>query len=177
MSDKATSKSTSQLATLIQMGKEQGYLTYAEVNDQLPASITESDQIEDIVQMLTDVGIKIFESAPDDDDILMMLTDAAGELSWNRLRLGWLMPESEQLVSENAQFVDRKLERMHGSRGSKVRKASRARSRRRKNGAGLKFDMDYGPFFGDGVGEGGVVVTETDADVAATFFTRASRSL
>ena len=71
MTDKAASQSTSQLATLIQMGKEQGYLTYAEVNDQLPASITESDQIEDIVQMLTDVGIKIFESAPDDDDILM----------------------------------------------------------------------------------------------------------
>jgi len=71
MTDKAASQSTSQLATLIQMGKEQGYLTYAEVNDQLPASITESDQIEDIVQMLTDVGIKIFESAPDADDILM----------------------------------------------------------------------------------------------------------
>ena len=71
MSDKAASQSTSQLATLIQMGKDQGYLTYAEVNDQLPASITESDQIEDIVQMLMDVGIKIFESAPDDDDILM----------------------------------------------------------------------------------------------------------
>ena len=71
MSDKSVSNSTSQLATLIQMGKEQGYLTYAEVNDQLPDSITESDQIEDIVQMLTDVGIKIFESAPDADDILM----------------------------------------------------------------------------------------------------------
>lgn len=71
MKDKSVSTSTSQLATLIQMGKEQGYLTYAEVNDQLPESITESDQIEDIVQMLTDVGIKIFESAPDDDDILM----------------------------------------------------------------------------------------------------------
>lgn len=71
MTDKAASQPTSQLATLIQMGKEQGYLTYAEVNDQLPASITESDQIEDIVQMLTDVGIKIFESAPDADDILM----------------------------------------------------------------------------------------------------------
>lgn len=71
MNDKSISKSTSQLATLIQMGKEQGYLTYAEVNDQLPESITESDQIEDIVQMLTDVGIKIFESAPDADDILM----------------------------------------------------------------------------------------------------------
>ncbi|AOY42576.1 MULTISPECIES: RNA polymerase sigma factor RpoD [Psychrobacter] len=71
MNDKSVSQSTSQLATLIQMGKEQGYLTYAEVNDQLPDSITESDQIEDIVQMLTDVGIKIFESAPDADDILM----------------------------------------------------------------------------------------------------------
>ncbi len=71
MNDKSVSKSTSQLATLIQMGKEQGYLTYAEVNDQLPDSITESDQIEDIIQMLTDVGIKVFESAPDADDILM----------------------------------------------------------------------------------------------------------
>ena len=68
-------------------------------------------------------------SLENDDDILMMLTDAAGDLPWNRLHLGWLVPESEQLVSENAQFVYRKLERMHGSRGSKVRKASRARSR------------------------------------------------
>ncbi len=63
--------STSQLATLIQMGKEQGYLTYAEINDQLPDSVTESDQIEDIIQMLSDVGIKIFEIAPDEDDIML----------------------------------------------------------------------------------------------------------
>lgn len=63
--------STSQLATLIQMGKEQGYLTYAEINDQLPDSVTESDQIEDIIQMLSDVGIKIFEVAPDEDDIML----------------------------------------------------------------------------------------------------------
>lgn len=77
MTDKPASQSTSQLATLIQMGKEQGYLTYAEVNDQLPASITESDQIEDIVQMLTDVGIKIYELAPDADDILM--NDESGD--------------------------------------------------------------------------------------------------
>ena len=41
--------STSQLATLIQLGKEQGYLTYAEINDQLPESVTESDQIDDII--------------------------------------------------------------------------------------------------------------------------------
>ncbi|MDO4441627.1 MAG: RNA polymerase sigma factor region1.1 domain-containing protein, partial [Moraxella sp.] len=63
--------SNSQLATLIQLGKEQGYLTYAEVNDQLPESVTESDQIEDIVQMLTDVGIPIYEVAPDEDDIIL----------------------------------------------------------------------------------------------------------
>lgn len=63
--------STSQLATLIQLGKEQGYLTYAEINDQLPESVTESDQIDDIIQMLTDVGIKIFETAPDEDDIML----------------------------------------------------------------------------------------------------------
>ncbi len=70
-------QSTSQLATLIQLGKEQGYLTYAEINDQLPESVTESDQIEDIIQMLTDVGIKIFETAPDEDDI--MLSDDADD--------------------------------------------------------------------------------------------------
>lgn len=69
--------SNSQLATLIQLGKEQGYLTYAEVNDQLPESVTESDQIEDIVQMLIDVGIPIYEVAPDEDDIL--LTDASND--------------------------------------------------------------------------------------------------
>lgn len=64
-------QSTSQLATLIQLGKEQGYLTYAEINDQLPDSVTESDQIEDIIQMLSDVGIKIYETAPDEDDIML----------------------------------------------------------------------------------------------------------
>lgn len=69
--------STSQLATLIQLGKEQGYLTYAEINDQLPESVTESDQIDDIIQMLTDVGIKIFETVPDEDDI--MLSDDADD--------------------------------------------------------------------------------------------------
>jgi ankyrin repeat protein len=114
-------------------------------------------------------------SLENDDDILMMLTDAAGDLSWNRLRLGWMVPESEQLVSEQAQFEYRRLERMQGSRGSKVRKASRAKSRRRREGTGFKFDFDYGPYFGDGVGRGGVVKTESEKDVAGMFFTRASR--
>ncbi|WP_272910276.1 RNA polymerase sigma factor RpoD [Acinetobacter nectaris] len=59
---------TSQVAALISRGKEQGYLTYAEVNDHLPDSITESEQIEDIIQMLQDVGIPVHERAPETDD-------------------------------------------------------------------------------------------------------------
>ncbi|WP_066800236.1 RNA polymerase sigma factor RpoD [Moraxella oblonga] len=59
------------LPALIQLGKEQGYLTYAEINDQIPDSVTDSDQVEDIIAMLTDVGIPIYETAPDEDDILL----------------------------------------------------------------------------------------------------------
>ena len=54
---------TSQVAALISRGKEQGYLTFAEVNDHLPDSITESEQIEDIIQMLNDVGIPVLDRA------------------------------------------------------------------------------------------------------------------
>ncbi len=61
---------TSQVAALISRGKEQGYLTYAEVNDHLPDSITESEQIEDIIQMLQDVGIPVHERAPESDDTM-----------------------------------------------------------------------------------------------------------
>ncbi|WP_139852773.1 RNA polymerase sigma factor RpoD [Acinetobacter pullicarnis] len=61
---------TSQVAALISRGKEQGYLTYAEVNDHLPDSITESEQIEDIIQMLRDVGIPVHERAPEADDTM-----------------------------------------------------------------------------------------------------------
>ncbi len=63
--------SNSQLPTLIQLGKEQGYLTYAEINDQMPDSVTDSDQVEEIIQMLTDVGIPIYDVAPDEDDMLL----------------------------------------------------------------------------------------------------------
>ena len=61
---------TSQVAALISRGKEQGYLTFAEVNDHLPDSITESEQIEDIIQMLNDVGIPVHDRAPETDDAM-----------------------------------------------------------------------------------------------------------
>ncbi|WP_202983558.1 RNA polymerase sigma factor RpoD [Ferrimonas lipolytica] len=61
----------SQLKLLVAKGKEQGYLTYAEVNDHLPADMVDSDQIEDIIQMINDMGIQVFESAPDKDELMM----------------------------------------------------------------------------------------------------------
>ena len=73
---------TSQVAALISRGKEQGYLTYAEVNDHLPDSITESEQIEDIIQMLQDVGIPVHERAPETDDTMFgESTEAADEVA------------------------------------------------------------------------------------------------
>ncbi len=64
----------SQIKLLIAKGKEQGYLTFAEVNDHLPADIVDSDQIEDIIRMINDMGIQVFESAPDSDELLMQET-------------------------------------------------------------------------------------------------------
>jgi RNA polymerase primary sigma factor len=64
----------SQLKLLIARGKEQGYLTYAEVNDHLPSEIVDPEQIEDIVNMINDMGIPVYEKAPDTESLL--LTDA-----------------------------------------------------------------------------------------------------
>ncbi len=61
----------SQLKLLIAKGKEQGYLTYREVNDHLPSGIVETDQIEDIVRMINDMGIVVHEVAPDKDSIVL----------------------------------------------------------------------------------------------------------
>ncbi len=65
----------SQLQVLIAKGKEQGYLTYAEVNDHLPSDIVDPEQIEDIVNMINDMGITVHDKAPDAESLL--LSDAA----------------------------------------------------------------------------------------------------
>ncbi len=64
----------SQLKLLIARGKEQGFLTYVEVNDHLPSEIVDPEQIEDIVNMINDMGIPVYEKAPDAESLL--LTDA-----------------------------------------------------------------------------------------------------
>jgi RNA polymerase primary sigma factor len=70
-----TSEQQSQLKLLIARGKEQGYLTYAEVNDHLPNDIVDPEQIEDIVNMINDMGITVHEKAPDAESLV--LSDAA----------------------------------------------------------------------------------------------------
>ncbi|MCB1669171.1 MAG: sigma-70 family RNA polymerase sigma factor, partial [Pseudomonadales bacterium] len=69
MSD--TSQQQSRIKELIAKGREQGYLTYAEVNDHLPEDISDPDQVEDIIQMINDMGINVFETAPDADQLLL----------------------------------------------------------------------------------------------------------
>src|SRR5678809_1600494 len=60
----------SEIKTLIIKGKEQGYLTYAEVNDHLPDDIVDPEQIEDIIGMINDMGIEVHEVAPDGETLL-----------------------------------------------------------------------------------------------------------
>lgn len=69
----------SQLKVLIAKGKEQGFLTYGEVNDHLPDGIVEPEQIEDIVNMINDMGIKVYETPPDLDGQITDNTDVPDE--------------------------------------------------------------------------------------------------
>ena len=71
----------SRIKELITRGKEQGYLTYAEVNDHLPEDISDPDQVEDIIQMINDMGIKVFETAPDADDLLLAENDSTDDIA------------------------------------------------------------------------------------------------
>jgi RNA polymerase primary sigma factor len=72
-------KQTQQLKDLIARGKEQGYLTYAEVNDHLPSGIVDPEQIEDIVNMINDMGIAVHEKAPDAESLVLSDTAVSGD--------------------------------------------------------------------------------------------------
>ena len=61
----------SRLKTLIILGKERGYLTYAEINDHLPDDVQNSEQIDGIIGMINDMGIQVYEEAPDAEVLLM----------------------------------------------------------------------------------------------------------
>ncbi|MDP1619553.1 MAG: RNA polymerase sigma factor region1.1 domain-containing protein, partial [bacterium] len=63
------------LKNLIVLGKERGYLTYAEINDHLPDDMLDAEQIEGVISMINDMGIQVFDEAPDAETLLM--SDAA----------------------------------------------------------------------------------------------------
>jgi RNA polymerase primary sigma factor len=74
MSD-TNKKQQSGIKDLIAKGREQRYLTYAEVNDHLPEDIADPEQVEDIIQMINDMGITVFETAPDADTLSSLASD------------------------------------------------------------------------------------------------------
>ncbi|MHB1948564.1 MAG: RNA polymerase sigma factor RpoD [Gammaproteobacteria bacterium] len=71
----------SRLKELIARGKEQGYLTYAEVNDHLPPDIADPEQIEDIISMINDMGIRVAETAPEDNELLLADNEATDDVA------------------------------------------------------------------------------------------------
>lgn len=77
----AVEQQQSRLKELIAKGKEQGFLTYAEVNDHLPDEISDPEQIEDIIRMINDMGISVYEIAPDTDELLSSEENTADELA------------------------------------------------------------------------------------------------
>ena len=87
-------KQQSRLKSLISRGKEQGYLTYSEVNDHLPDEISDPEQIEDIISMINDMGIAVHEAAPESDD-LMQEGDSTDELAAEEAAAVLVAVESE----------------------------------------------------------------------------------
>ena len=64
-------KQGSRIAELIEKGREQGYLTYADVNDHLPEDISDPDQVDEIIGMINDLGLQVHETAPDADTLML----------------------------------------------------------------------------------------------------------
>ena len=90
----------SQLKKLIIQGKEQGFLTYREINDHLPEDVHDTDQIEAVVNMINDMGIAVYDEAPDPEDWLALDEDerqSMGQqarstmvpLTWESHLAGW----------------------------------------------------------------------------------------
>ena len=74
-------KKGSKIAELIEKGREQGYLTYADVNDHLPDDISDPDQVDEIIGMIEDLGLKVHETAPDADDLLLAESEDSDEIA------------------------------------------------------------------------------------------------
>jgi RNA polymerase primary sigma factor len=95
MSNQEIEQQQSRLKELIAKGKEQGFVTYAEVNDHLPDDIADPDQIEDIIRMINDMGITVYETAPDPDELLATEESTADELAAEEAAAALALVETE----------------------------------------------------------------------------------
>ena len=75
----SSSAKKSDIKALISLGKEKGFLTYAEINDHLPQDIIEPEQIENIVETFNDMGIAIYEKTPDESTLLLAKKEISSE--------------------------------------------------------------------------------------------------
>ena len=75
------SKKGSKIAELIEKGREQGYLTYADVNDHLPDDISDPDQVDEIIGMINDLGLQVHETVPDADDLLLAESEESDDIA------------------------------------------------------------------------------------------------
>lgn len=97
-----------QLKKLILQGKEQGFLTYRDINDHLPEDVHDADQIEIVINMINDMGIEVYDQAPDPDTLLMKTDPAAA-------------PDDEEVVEEAEQVLASAVEGEFGRTTDPVR--------------------------------------------------------
>ena len=71
----------SRIAELIEKGREQGYLTYSDVNDHLPDDISDPDQVDEIIGMINDLGLQVHETAPDADTLMLAESENSDDIA------------------------------------------------------------------------------------------------
>ncbi|MDA8118851.1 RNA polymerase sigma factor RpoD [Acidiferrobacter thiooxydans] len=97
-----------QLKKLILQGKEQGFLTYRDINDHLPEDVHDADQIETVISMINDMGIEVYDQAPDPDTLLMKNDSAT-------------TPDDDEVVEEAEQVLASAVEGEFGRTTDPVR--------------------------------------------------------
>ena len=79
--DKFSKQEGSKIAELIEKGREQGFLTYDDVNDHLPEDISDPDQVEEIIGMINDLGLQVHEKAPDLDTLMLRESENTDDIA------------------------------------------------------------------------------------------------
>ena len=85
----------SKIAELIEKGREQGYLTYSDVNDHLPDDISDPDQVDEIIGMINDLGLQVHETAPDADTLMLAESEDSDDIALEQAAEALAAVESE----------------------------------------------------------------------------------